>query len=291
MGDETIQVAVLGLGAMGSAVAGRLVAGGIDVLTVEEGRSEASRKRARDAGIRAGAWSDLAAVDIVLSIVPPAQARSVAAGVAAIPARKQGRVFADCNAISPQTMQSVAMLFATTADQIADAGIIGAPPKDQQGPVIYLSGPGAQAVSVLKESGLDMRVIDGPIGAASALKMSYAGITKGLTALGAAMMLAATRSGAAAALAAELAASQPQLLAWLTRSVPGMLPKAYRFDGEMSEIADFLGDPAQGAGIYDGMAQLYRAIALDGRADGHAAEQLHAFVDAANTLLNSKAGD
>src|SRR3954451_12161861 len=88
--------------------------------------------------------------------------------------------------------------------------------------------------------GLDIRIVGGGMGAASALKMSYAGITKGLTALGAAMMLGAARAGVAEALYAELAASQPALLAWFTRQIPGMYQKAYRWVAEMEEIAEFL---------------------------------------------------
>ena len=81
--------------------------------------------------------------------------------------------------------------------------------------------------------GLDTRLVDGPAGAASALKMSYAGLTKGFTALGAAMMLGAERAGCAEALRAELAESQPHFLAWLSRQVPRMYPKAYRWVAEM----------------------------------------------------------
>lgn len=279
-------VAVLGQGAMGSAVAGRMVATGIDVVSVLDGRSAATRKRAEAAGVRAGTWSDLESADVVLSIVPPSEAPAVAARVADIAASRPGRLFADCNAVSPQTMQDVARLFTGTRDRVVDAGIIGGPPKDGARTVIYASGPDAEALSVLGRHGLDVRIVDGPIGAASALKMSYAGITKGLTALGAAIMLAATRAGAAADLAAELHASQPQLLAWLTRSVPSMLPKAYRFDGEMTEIAQFIGEPAAGGEIYDGMARLYRTIATDDTR----AQSLMAFVEAARRLLATDPG-
>lgn len=279
-------VAVLGLGAMGSAVAGRMVASGIDVVSVFEGRSAASRKRAEAVGVRAGTWSDLENADVILSIVPPSEASAVAATVADIAATRPGRLYADCNAVSPQTMQDVARLFTGTRDRVVDAGIIGGPPKDGARTIIYASGPDAEALSVLGKHGLDVRIVDGPIGAASALKMSYAGITKGLTALGATMMLAATRAGAAADLAAELRASQPQLLAWLTRSVPSMLPKAYRFDGEMSEIAEFIGEPAIGGDIYDGMARLYRTIATD----GVSSQNLTAFVEAAQRLLATETG-
>jgi 3-hydroxyisobutyrate dehydrogenase-like beta-hydroxyacid dehydrogenase len=106
-------------------------------------------------------------------------------------------------------------------------------------------------------------VIDGPAGAASAMKMSYAGITKGFTAMGAAMVLAAARAGTAQALHHELSQSQPALLAWLTRQVPAMFPKAYRFVAEMEEIAEFVGDDPAARRIYEGYAQLYQRLATD----------------------------
>ncbi len=106
-------------------------------------------------------------------------------------------------------------------------------------------------------------MLDGPNGAASALKLSYAGISKGITALGAAMMLAATRAGAAAALRQELAQSQAEVLAGLQRTMPSMYSKAYRFAGEMEEIAAFIGEEFPESGIYRGMAGLYERIAAD----------------------------
>jgi hypothetical protein len=91
--------------------------------------------------------------------------------------------------------------------------------------------------------------------------MSYAGITKGLTALGAAMMLGATRAGCASDLAAELAESQPHLAKWLARQVPAMFPKAYRFVAEMEEIADFLHSDQPASEIYHAIALLYARLA------------------------------
>jgi len=104
-------------------------------------------------------------------------------------------------------------------------------------------------------------VLDGPIGAASALKMSYAGITKGLTAIGAAMMLGASRAGCAPDLRQELSESQPQLFAWLTRQVPRMYSKAYRWVAEMEEIAAFLEQDPGSSAMYAGMARLYERLA------------------------------
>jgi putative dehydrogenase len=108
-----------------------------------------------------------------------------------------------------------------------------------------------------------VRVLQGPLTAASALKMSYAGITKGFTALGAAMMLAATRGGSAAALKAELAESQPALLGYLSRQTPAMYAKAYRWVAELEEIAEFVGNDHAEHAMLTAAARLYERIAED----------------------------
>ncbi len=155
-----------------------------------------------------------------------------------------------------------------------DGGIIGGPPAPGgKGPALYVSGPEAARAAVLGDYGLDIRVLDGPVGAASALKMSYAGITKGFTALGAVMALAATRGGSADALRRELADSQPALWGWLSRQMPRMPPKAYRWVAEMEEIAGFIDDEDAGTAMLAGAARLYERIAADaksGQSDGAA---------------------
>jgi hypothetical protein len=114
---------------------------------------------------------------------------------------------------------------------------------------------------VLRDWGLDWRCIDGPIGAASGLKMSYAGITKGITALGSAMMLGAARFGCAEALLAELRSSQPDIFKYLSASIPRMYDKAYRWVAEMEEISDFHGAYKPAADIYAAIARHYEALA------------------------------
>ena len=89
------------------------------------------------------------------------------------------------------------------------------------------------------------------VGAASGLKLSYAGLTKGFTALCATMLGAAEREGLTDALRAELARNQPNYLKHLDRFVPAMRPKAYRFVDEMRQIAEFVGSPDDGATIYE----------------------------------------
>jgi hypothetical protein len=71
--------------------------------------------------------------------------------------------------------------------------------------------------------------------------MSYAGLTKGLIAIGAAMVAGARRAGLSVALRAELERSQPELLRMLRTLVPAMFPKAYRWVAEMEQIGEFLG--------------------------------------------------
>jgi putative dehydrogenase len=121
-------------------------------------------------------------------------------------------------------------------------------------------------------------VLDGPLTAASALKMSYAGVTKGFTALGAAMMLAATRAGAAPALKAELAESQPALLAWLARQMPNMYGKAYRWVAELDEIAAFVGDDHAEHAMLAAAARLYERIAADFAGEKEEIGELDAFL-------------
>ncbi|NWG26864.1 MAG: NAD(P)-dependent oxidoreductase [Pseudorhodoplanes sp.] len=264
-------VAIIAPGHMGAGIAARLAENGVTVLTSLDGRSEASRTRAAKAAMTGASDRDLAAVDIILSIVPPGEALALAERLApALRAANARPVYVDCNAVSPQTARRIAAVIEETGTPFVDGGIIGGPPRaGYGGPVIYISGTECARVETLNEFGLVIRRLDGGIGAASAIKMSYGGITKGLTAVGTAMALAASRAGVADALHAELAASQPALLAYLTRSVPDMFGKAYRWVAEMEEIAAFTGREAEGD-MYEGIADLFGRLAADnsgGQAD------------------------
>jgi len=258
-------IAVIAPGAMGSAVARRLAERGAAVPTLLDGRSAATRARAEAVGMRPADEAAVAAADIILSIVPPAEAAALARRLApALAAAPRKPVYVDCNAVNVETVKAIAGIIAPTGAGFVDGGIIGGPPAPgTAGPVLYLAGAAAARLGVLGDLGLRIRVLDGPVGAASALKMSYAGIAKGLTGLAAAMILAAGRAGAAPALHAELADSQPQLLARFERSLPDMYAKAYRWVAEMREIADFLGPDDPARPIYEGMAGLYERLAAD----------------------------
>ena len=258
-------VALIAPGAMGSALGRRLVDHGVRVVTSLEGRSTASAERAREAGMEAASSEELIQADILLSVVPPAEALPLAqrfAPLLALAAKKL--VYTDCNAVNPATVRRIADVIAATGADFVDAGIIGLPPKpNTPGPAIYCSGPAAHSLDVLTSHGLRIRRVEGPIGAASALKMSYAGITKGLIAVASVMALGATRAGVDRALAAELAESQPQLLALLRRMAPDMPSKAWRWVAEMQEISGFLDGVPGGSALYQAVSELYRHIAAD----------------------------
>lgn len=273
-------VAVIAPGAMGAAVGKRLVDNGITVLTSLEGRSEETRARAKAAGLTTAKDDDIARADFILSILPPGEALSLAQHfVPALTASNAKPVYVDCNAINPKTVDRVAAAIAPTECPFVDAGIIGQPPKPgDAGPRIYASGAAAPRFASLRDHGLDIRVLDGALSAASALKMSYAGITKGTQAIGAAMMLAAMRTGTADSLMAELQGSQKEMLAWLKRQLTMMPPKAYRWVAEMEEIAGFVGEDPAAADLYEGAAEFYARFAEDFAAGGKEANALAAFL-------------
>ena len=264
---DAVTVAIVGAGEMGAAVGRRLLESGARVLTSLGGRSVDSIARVRKAGLEAVNDDDELVRDanFVLSIVPPGVAVEVARRFRAPLGRAHAKpAYVECNAISPATCRRIRELLDGTI--FIDAGIIGGPPaaasKDPaRGPRFYASGADARLLTRLADFGLDIAILDGPIGAASGLKLCYAGLTKGFTALCATMLGAAAREGLTDALRAELARSQPNFLVWMDRAVPAMRPKAYRWVAEMEQIAEFVGAPENGARIYEGAALLYQRIA------------------------------
>ncbi|MBS0248441.1 MAG: NAD(P)-dependent oxidoreductase [Proteobacteria bacterium] len=273
-------VTIIAAGAMGAGVAQCLTAKGVTVLTSLAGRSAASAQRAAAAGMRDADDPVLAEADFVLSILPPGEAVALATRLApALKAARRKTIYVDCNAVSPPTAQAVADIITSTDCGFVDAGIIGPPPKPGSTSTrFYASGPRANDFATLNDHGLIVRPLEGPLTAASALKMSYAGITKGLTALGAAMMLAATRGGSAEALKAEFAESQPALLTYFERAVPSMYGKAYRWVAELDEIAAFVGTDRPESAMLSAAARLYENIAADVAGDNRETAALDRFL-------------
>jgi len=261
-------IVVIAAGEMGAAIGQRLRLRGATVRTSLKGRSAATQKRAESAGLIA-IDDDAKLVedaDFVLSVMPPGEARNLALRLApALTALPRKPVFADCNAVAPATVRDIATVVAPTGCVFADIGIVGGPPPKEgdASPRLYASGEGARRLNALKDFGLDIRLIEGAIGEASAVKMGYACLTKGTQAIGAAMMLGAMRNKVAPAVKEALADSMAAILDYDSRQMPRMFPKAYRWVAEMEEIAKFLAADPGASQMLAGAAQLYQQIAQD----------------------------
>ena len=223
---------------MGAAIGATLASGGVDVATNLTGRSDLTRTRAAEAGIRdAGSTAALVKeCSLLLSVLPPAEAVSIAEEVADAMARTGARpAFMECNAIAPQTVVRIATLIMDAGAPVIDAGIIGSPPAPGSHTRIYCSGPDTSALESLRECGLDVRRVGPRIGQASGLKMVYAASTKGTTAVWTELLTAAEAMGLTEALLAEFGdAADP---ARHMKAATQMPRRARRWVGEMEEIA------------------------------------------------------
>lgn len=231
-------VGVVSAGDMGAAIGAALAASGLDAATSLEGRSALTRSRAAEAGMRdAGGLTALVEQSgLLLSVLPPADALSVAEEVADAMARTGARpVFAECNAVAPRTVERVATLIGDAGALVIDAGVIGPPPAPGSRTRIYCSGPDTSPLEALREHGLDVRRVGPRIGQASGLKMVYAASTKGTTAVWTELLAAAEAMGLTDALLAEFGDAPGP--ARSVKAVTEMPRRARRWVGEMEEIA------------------------------------------------------
>jgi 3-hydroxyisobutyrate dehydrogenase-like beta-hydroxyacid dehydrogenase len=266
---QTIKtVGIISPGDMGHQVGRVLRHYGLRVITSLDGRSERTRTLAAQAGIEA--VGDYAALvreaDIVLSILVPSEAVAAAERIAqAADDMGVDLLFVDCNAIAPQTVRQIEEIIQRAGGCFVDASIIGPPPRLSPAASgqtrFYASGEYAVAFAGLGSCGLNVIVLDGPAGQASALKMCYAALTKGLTALCTELLTAAEALGVGEALAVEFQQSQSAMLAQMNRAIPGMTPKAHRWVGEMEEIAATFAAVGLTPKIFAGAADIYRLVA------------------------------
>jgi 3-hydroxyisobutyrate dehydrogenase-like beta-hydroxyacid dehydrogenase len=257
-------VAIISPGDMGHAIGAVLWQHGLRVLTNLQGRSGRTAALAAQAGM-ADVADDQTLVreaDILLSVLVPAQAYACAERIAAaIRSTTTPLLFADCNAIAPRTVQSIEHLLNEAGADVVDVGIIGSPPQaGHAGPRLYASGPTAERLAILNEYGLEVQAIGPHVGQASGLKMCYASVTKGLTALASEALTAGQALGLADVLINELQDSQGELFQWFERQIPRMPPKAYRWVGEMEEIARTFADLGLPPQMLEGAAALYRLV-------------------------------
>ncbi len=254
-----MRVGLLHPGEMGASVGAAARSAGAEVFWASEARSRATRERAESAGLRdAGDLRTLLGrSDAVLSVCPPHCAMDLAGEVAE--AEFKG-LYVDANAIAPATSREIEAMVVEAGGSYVDGGLIGPPAREKGSTRLYLSGVRAPEVASLFEgSVLRAEVIDAAPGSASALKMAYAAWTKGSDALLLAVRACALAEGVEEALLREWDLSQTGLAARSERAGESA-GKAWRFEGEMHQIAHAFGDVGLPEGFHRAAASVYRRL-------------------------------
>jgi 3-hydroxyisobutyrate dehydrogenase-like beta-hydroxyacid dehydrogenase len=205
----------------------------------------------------------VATCELVLSVINPGEALNVARHAAAA-MKKTGRkiAFADLNAVSPQTARDADRMVREVGGMFIDGGIIGPPPRGENDkPRIYVSGPDAYLFESISHPNLLMRVLSERVGDASGVKMCYAAMTKGTTALAVELLVAARKLGVEQALEKELRESRADVFDWQMKNIAVMPPKAYRWVPEMQEIAKTFGELGLTRRIFEGATDIYALVA------------------------------
>ena len=247
-------------GAMGASVGAAASGNGHTVLWASTGRSASTYQRAQRARLDdVGTVAELVKTsDIVLSVCPPHAAQDVAREVTQL---GFAGLYVDCNAISPDRTRAIQRIVEASGADYVDGGIIGGPAwTPEAGTRLYLSGPRAEEVAAcFTGSPLETPVISDRIGAASAIKMGYAAYTKGTTALLTAILGMVEREGVRANLADQWGEAFAQQT---VRRVCSNTAKAWRFVGEMHEIAATFRGAGLPGGFHQAAAEVYERLAV-----------------------------
>jgi 3-hydroxyisobutyrate dehydrogenase-like beta-hydroxyacid dehydrogenase len=255
------KIGILNPGEMGISIAVSAQNSGNKLYWVSAGRGAATRARAEKYGLQdAHTLENLCAqCDILFSVCPPHAAEEVARQVAAC---GFSGLYLDANAISPGRVEQMAQVLQAAGICFVDGGIIGGPAWKPGSTWLYLSGARAQEVADCFSSGpLETRLLGDAIGKASALKMCFAAYSKGATALLAAVLATAEALGVRDELNRQWAQDNPNFPASTAERVRGSTAKAWRFSGEMEEIAATFEDAGLPGGFHTAAADIYTRLA------------------------------
>lgn len=256
-------VAILSPGEMGAATGKAFQDNGFNIITALEGRSTITRQRAADAGFRdcGSITTVLAEADIVFSIIPPGDALAQAELIAAeMKETGLAPLYFDCNAVSPETASKIGAVIEDAGANYIDGGIVGNPPGASVPTRFFVSGSGAEKMNIFDGCGIEVKQCGVTAGTASAIKMCYAGITKGTSALHAAVLMAAEKLNVSEELHNELIYSQAAIYKRMEAMTPALPAVSDRYIGEMEEIAKTLRTIAMPPGFHQGAADLYRLM-------------------------------
>ena len=251
-------------GAMGISLAASAQNSGNSAVWASEGRSGETRERAESRSLTdAGNLDALsAACPVIVSICPPHAAEEVADSVLT---RGFRGLYLDANAISPARTQRIAARMAEAGVAFVDGSIIGGPAWTPGKTWLYLAGPSAAEMAHYFAAGpLETAVLGesaDDIGQAAALKMVFAAYTKGSTALLSAILAVADANGVREALETQWSRDNSSFARQTQGRVRGVTAKAWRFEGEMYEIADTFEQAGLPAGFHQAAAEVYRRLA------------------------------
>ena len=253
------RIGILHPGQMGIVVAVSAQNTENEVFWASEHRSAATRKRATEAGLTdAGTLVELCRLcPVIVSVCPPESAERMAEQVSELAYRG---IYVDANAISPDRVQRIAGRLDAGGARFVDGGIIGPPAMTRNRTWLYLAGEYAAAVAPNFSSGpIEVEVLAGGVGRASALKMCFAAYSKGSIALACAVLAAAASLDVSDDLQRQWARSGPSL-SELEREISRAAPKAWRFTGEMHEIAATFASAGMPPEFHEAAAEIFRRL-------------------------------
>lgn len=234
------RIGILSIGEMGYHWARLLASHGVEVLTYGKGRSEVTRKRAENAGVRfvPSLARLVSESDLVVCVVVPSAAKRVAAKVtkALIKVERKNLLYLDANAISPMTAREIEKHLSPASANFVDGCIIGSAAKMGQGTIVYVSGPQAALIQALEQFGFSVRLLGPEIAQASAFKIVYAGLTKGLQGLFVELLIGARKFGLLDEILKQYEESFPGLPGKVGQSIAALPVHAGRRAEEMKEL-------------------------------------------------------
>jgi 3-hydroxyisobutyrate dehydrogenase-like beta-hydroxyacid dehydrogenase len=234
------RIGILNIGEMGYHWARMLKGRGVRVLTYAKDRSETTRKRAENLAVECvpSLPALVEEADLVVSIVVPFAAKRVAGKVAKAAAKAGGKelLYLDANAISPMTADEIGKILQPSGVNFVDGCIIGSAAKMDKGAVVYVSGPQAPRIVELEPYGFSVKVLGPRIAQASAFKVVYAGLTKGLQGLFVELLMGARSFGLLDEILNRYEESFPGLLDKVSSSITGLRIHAARRAEEMDEL-------------------------------------------------------
>lgn len=255
------KMGILHPGEMGISIADSAVHSGHQVYWLSQNRSDKTRARAKKFNlIEVDTLSQLCQTcEIIISICPPHVAEEIATSVSQ--AGFQG-LYLDANAISPQRAVSIKQMLEANHIRFVDGGIIGGPAWTPKETWLYLSGEHSEEIaSCFSEGPLETKIIGDEIGKASALKMCYAAYTKGTTALLAAILATAEALNVREELSQQWDMDEERFSEQVNQRVSRVTAKAWRFEGEMEEIASTFREAGLPDGFHLAAAEIYHRMA------------------------------